>query len=366
MIEPGNHMEIQTGIDGDLASKKPHPGSYEWWYFDGLDVESEVGFTIIFYEGNPFSSRYLDSVHSESVEDRRAASYPALSISVYKSGKPVYYGFQEVSPDRAGFGRKRVEGYVGNSTFDGVRRHGELVYHLSIDQTLPGGDRIVGSLRFTSREPEEGLLKEHRSGMSDSKHQWCLVQPDAKVSGVLKIDGLNRKRFSLSGSGYHDHNVGREAMEKSFSEWYWGRFHFPGQTLIYYLMFDEKNEERRAWLLNSKNGMVRMDQRVVLKDHSWNWAGLKSARKIRLEGEDADCLIQHEHVLDNGPFYQRFQSRAILNLGDTLLQAEGISEYLVPGRISSRLFRPLVDMRIDYPYRAHWVQKRPRLYRWTW
>lgn len=359
-------MEIQTGIDGDLANKKPHPGSYEWWYFDGQDIENEVSFTIIFYEGNPFSSRYLKSISSGSVEIMNAACYPALSISVYKSGKPVYYGFQEVSPGQAGFGRKRVEGHVGNSTFAGVRRHGELVYHLSIDQSLPGGDRIQGSLRFTSREMEEGILEEGVPGGNEPDHQWCLVQPDAKVSGVLNIDGLNRENFSLSGTGYHDHNVGREPMENSFTEWYWGRFHFPGQTLVYYLMFDEGAEDRRAWLLDAKGGTKRLNQHIILNDPSWNWAGLRSSRKIRLEGEGVDCLIQHEHVLDNGPFYQRFHSRAILNRENTLLQAEGISEYLMPSRISSRIFRPLVDMRINYPDRPHWVQKRPRLYRWTW
>jgi carotenoid 1,2-hydratase len=31
-----------------------------------------------------------------------------------------------------------------------------------------------------------------------------------------------------------------------------------------------------------------------------------------------------------------------------------------------KIFWPLVNMRIQYPGKTHWVQKSPRLYRWTW
>jgi len=155
-------------------------------------------------------------------------------------------------------------------------------------------------------------------------------------------------------------------MKESFRDWYWGRFHFSGYSLIYYLMNEESGRSDCAWLIDSENRVTEFNGKFELSDTGLNLFGLKSARKIEMEAGNNGFLIQQESLLDDGPFYQRFASRLMINLDGELHQAKGISEYICPERIYVKLFRPLVNMRIQYPGKTHWVQKSPRLYRWTW
>jgi len=88
-----------------------------------------------------------------------------------------------------------------------------------------------------------------------------------------------------------------------------------------------------------------------------------------MKNENMELTIQHSSILDNGPFYQRFGSEAFLlmNSAGSLQRATGISEYIAPERISWKIFRPLINMRImNKNGRIHWVQKSNKFYRWTW
>ena len=201
---------------------------------------------------------------------------------------------------------------------------------------------------------------------SKSRHQWNLIQASADVYGNLTVDGLHHELIKFAGTGYHDHNTGMEPMKDSFREWYWGRFHFAGYTMVYYLMNRESGRRNCAWLIGPDNSVIELTGDFELKDAGLNLFGLRSARKIEMHGGDNDFLIQQESTLDDGPFYQRFSSRLMIKLDGKLHQARGISEYICPERIYMKLFRPLVNMRIKYPGKTHWVQKNPRLYRWTW
>jgi len=73
--------------------------------------------------------------------------------------------------------------------------------------------------------------------------------------------------------------------------------------------------------------------------------------------------------LDNGPFYRRYSSDAFLRIKHRGLveSKSGITEYIYPSRIYSRIFWPFVDMRIRYAAEnPHWIQRSKTLYRWTW
>jgi carotenoid 1,2-hydratase len=360
-------MQILSDYRYDTASLKNYKGSYEWWYFDGLTEDGECGFTIIFYEGNPFSRRYINKQQSSDPEEEvTAGCFPALSISVYQKGKPVYYGFCEHNPEEADFSSQRIYGRVGTSEFRMEKNGGRISYHVLLNQKLPNGDSIIGDLKFTSMNNDIRLSYKNLT-VNNSKHTWNLVQPRADVSGKLKIDGFHPLKIIFKGDGYHDHNAGMEPMDDSFTDWYWGRFHLEGFTFIYYIMQRQDATQKNAWLIDKTGNAELFDKKCSLEYETLNLFGLKSSRKIIIEGEFASCLIQQDTILDNGPFYQRFRSRIIMNRGESILQGMGISEYIHPPRIKSRIFWPLVNMRITYPgEKHHWVLKSPRLYRWTW
>lgn len=360
-------MQIISDYISDSKAVKPDKGSYEWWYFDGLTNNAEYGFVVIFYEGNPFSRRYMEALDAVGGSSSKSANaYPALSISVYKNGKPVYYGFKEHRPVEALYTPDRVYGRVGNSEFSGSKSKEGLYYKIRLKQRLPDGDRIEGTLDFVSRSEIETLTGDKAEPFQEN-HVWNLVQPHADVEGELSITGYESYNIIFKGPGYHDHNLGMEPMDQSFEDWYWGRFHFEKYSFVYYLMKREEAVQQNAWLITSAGKVISVNSEISLSEKGVNLFGLQSARKIEIAGDRIRCFIQLEKVIDSGPFYQRFQSTALMETEGGLEQSPGFSEYIYPERIKKKIFWPLVDMRITYPGgRGHWVQRNPRLYRWTW
>lgn len=352
-------MQILSDYTKDIRAPKPTQRSYEWWYFDAISDDSQYSIVVIFYDGNPFSRRYITN-------GGHASDFPAISISVYKNDDPIFYGFEEVNSNEAYFSSEIPEGNVKENRFLSEVKNGELTYKLELHQILPSGDQIDAELTFQSAQKS---FKEFESVESDNDgHSWNLVQPKCTVTGNIKISGYSSESIEFIGTGYHDHNIGSEPMKESFTEWYWGRFHLDDATLVYYLMHEKGSWKNRAWLLND-NGKVESlseDRGISLSGFEKTFFGLNTARKIESTGGSDKFLIQQEKMIDSGPFYQRFRSKLILKKGDDILQSRGISEYIYPDRIYQRLFWPLVNMRIIYPGKSHWVQKNPRLYRWTW
>lgn len=397
-------MKIISDFNKDVRSPHKVPGSYEWWYFDAVS-ENGLSIVVIFYDGNPFSRRYIESLKNGKMLP--PSDFPAITISVYKKGVPLFYSFEEMKPEQGVFSDEEPHGRVGKNIFLLNQQGGNSrSYLLQLDQELPCGDHLTATLELAfhpevslhgqlndradggSHEIEEDLsefndypseIEEGSSGFNDyahklekgsvgvdkefSGHEWNLVVPRGDVSGSLNLNGTV---YDFRGTGYHDHNTGVEPLKESFNEWYWGRYHMEEETLIYYLMLGESGWENRAWILK-RDGTLLTDRITChLEDLEYNLFGLHSARKIVFKSEAGEWLVQKSNRIDNGPFYQRFEGRLLGNHRGKLIRGHGFSEYIKPSRIYTRLFWPLVNMRINYPGEPHWVQKNRRLYRWTW
>ncbi|TYP95494.1 hydroxyneurosporene synthase [Fodinibius salinus] len=362
-------MNIFSDFRKDAARSMDTTGGYEWWYFDAVSADDQFSFVIIFYRGNPFSRRYISQLNSDSV-NARPSKFPAISISVYEDGDPIYYSFTEFEASDCSFDEERPFVEVGPHRMEIQNTSGLLKYHLTLEETLASGDQIEASLTFKSSLPVDSLFKncDERSG----EHLWNLVQPRAEVEGSFHITGptVEAREIGFKGRGYHDHNTGYEPMHNEFEDWYWGRFHFSHATLVYYLMNRESDKQHRAWLIDNNNGKVLNElDNVRLEDEGRTLFGLRTAHRIWLHSDRVSVQIQQGRLLDNGPFYQRFMSDAFLQIVDQdyIESQRGISEYICPQRIYNRFFWPFVNMRIRYmAENPHWVQQFPGLYRWTW
>lgn len=363
-------MLITTDFTDDHRSLKMKPGSYEWWYFDAIDSDSGWKLVVIYYEGNPFSTRYIRALEQGKA---RAESFPAVSISLYHRDKPVYYSFTEYEEEDASLVSNAAHVKIGPHKMEGRRRGNDLEYELHLDETLPSGDTLNATLTFRGPRPHRKLLSADSSLPLQAGHRWSLILPRSSVRGRIEINSATEGRIAVDfkGQGYHDHNTGVEPMKEEFVDWYWGRFHFADATLVYYIMNRREERQHQAWLFDpAGQKAVERFRDIENGDRGLNVFALRSARRILLKGDNGSLItIQQETLLDNGPFYQRFRSRAFLENTDTGEhdRAEGISEYIRPERIYHRKFWPLVHMRIRYARLGpHWVQRFPRLYRWTW
>lgn len=393
-------MNITSEFSLDSPHPKPEPGSYEWWYFDATDDNDDWQIVVIYYDGCPFSTAYNKAL-DEQPEWALARYHPAITISLYYRGKPVFYSTSEYPENQADFNTgvrqknsgepQKVELRVGKNRllmqYD--KANAEFNHQLCLDEALPSGDHLEGNLTFTSDALPAKLFRlsddlSYDKHPKDSKntrdahnsgHAWNLTQPKAKVKAqiVLKSALDGPREIQWTGTGYHDHNLGNEPMKNEFTDWYWGRFHFPEHTLIYYLMRTDNGLSYKAWLLDRHMKLQHSLTSGRLESYISNAFMLPAARIIELKednpaGEGVKVMIQQSQAIDSGPFYYRFRSEAILHIGpsDMIEQARGITEYIRPARIHYRLFWPLVHMRYRYVAAPHWVQRSPRLYRWTW
>lgn len=354
-------MNISTKLEDEhIDPRKPSKG-YEWWYFDALSTDKKWGIAIIFYEGNPFSPKYIEQ------EGSLPSDFPGISISVYRNGKTEFYSFLEYKPGKFKWDEDSQSGSVGSNFFKKVETEEELVYDLLIDQTLDSGHVLSAKLKFISSKLADDLIVRESE---TEKHFWNLIQPQAQVNGSLIIQGKSDDHSVLfTGAGYHDHNTGHEPMKDSFEDWYWGRFHFKESTLIYYIMngLDGK-QQYEAWLV-SKDGKEILSEfdHIELKYFTKNRFGLNSARKFELKSEKSSAIIQASKLLDNGPFYQRFLSDIVLQNGEEVLAGTGFSEYIKPSKIYEEKYWWMVRMRLRFlTEKPHWVQKSKMFYEWTW
>ncbi len=366
-IEPFFHsaviMQIISDFYKDTQTNKLNSGSYEWWYFD-VKLKEGYSLVVIFYDGNPFSRRYIKKM--ESNRETNASDYPAISISLYKDGVPIFYSFEEVNPVEAEFSETKPFGRVGDNSFEGFKDKNELTYKVILNQKLECGDRLSGSLIFKSLDNDLSGIMTSNEVTHYNEHCWNLVMANSRVECNLNLAGFLDEKIENTGRGYHDHNTGSEPMKDSFKEWYWGRYHIGSATLIYYLMMVNGDWKKKAWLIDKDGSIKNLDQRIEMSNNGFNLFGLVSARIFQFESDGIQAFVQLDKVVDSGPFYQRFFGKVILSRGGKPEQAMGISEYIYPSRIYSRIFWPLVNMRIKYPGKSHWVQRNQKLYRLTW
>ena len=326
-------MNISTKIDDEfLDDEKPRKG-YEWWYFDAVSADKKWSIVIIFYQGNPFSTNYIEGKYSKKSEE-----YPAISISVYKNGRSEYYSFLEFPPSQFLYDEEKdIHLSIGGCAFHRTTLADTVEYEINLNQTLESSHSIVGKLKFIGDRASDSLLKSSSKG---DKHYWNLLQPRSKVVGSFKISGkTDSYHVGFQGDGYHDHNVGHELMSESFKDWYWGRFHFPKYTIVYYIMNGYHTKQHQAWLISRDNKEVAgVFDSIELGQKKKNFLGLEAYREINLSGLLGNLKIKNNKVIDNGPFYQRYLSEAELT-DVTGFQAQiGISEYIKPGRIEEEKY----------------------------
>lgn len=363
-------MQLVTDINRDARHPKTGSGSYEWWYFDGISEDGTYQIAIVFYDGCPFSPRYIKQ--AEASPEAEASQYPAAGVFIYYKGKPLFYSLNEYAPDSCNFSESVPAAVIGGNSFRFSEReiHGSrdfASYDLRINERLPSGLELKGIVTFIGLSPNTHLLSGSQN-TSDSAHLWNLVFPRAELQCRMNLlkGGILRQEINFNGTGYHDHNTGTSPMRFALRDWYRGWASFPQGTLVYNVAKHKKEQVCHAWLLSRDNRrMLHALELSGFRNRRTSGFLLRPARKLHLRENELDIIVNHKRVIDSGPFSCRYLTRASMRHPSMETEhAQGLAEYYRPYRFHQRLFWPLVNRRLGYvkPEQAA-ARESPHLYR---
>ncbi len=334
-----------SSLADDVYHAETNAGGYEWWYFDALSDDGRDCLVVIFLVGFIFSPAYNRAV-DKHLRDKtqpapRPADYPAIAITLYRDGRPLYRAINQFTAADFSADPARPACRIGDSHFylDGMR------YALELNATLRGGKRLAGS--FSWEIVQSSKLKAQSSKPPSDSHAWNLVAPRCRVKGELRVN--DRPALTFAGNGYHDHNHDSRWLPESVAAWEWGRAHFADETTAVYYRYRARGAtEADCYLfLETKDGLQTHPARLVAGRGKQHYFGLRYPRELTVETENARLKITQRRVLDGSFFYLRCQDTATLELNDGAKQtAPAITEQLAPQALRYRWLDWLVNMRI--------------------
>lgn len=321
------------------------PGGFAWWYADMVDDQGD-GLVLIWSYGLPFLPGYASAARRG--EAPAAGERPSLNLATYRRGELDFYLLQEYSPTQVNWSAEGDAWTFGDNRLISRIEDGRRVMRADLSTDIPGSDgKLSGSIEIEGapRKPFGG--ETHIDGLPE--HDWTPLTVLADGRAVLEFpDGSS---WTCSGRAYHDRNGGNVPLhDVGIDHWIWGRAPFEDRELIYYLLWPAPGEPPTAVGLEiGPDGSTTFHEALDVRraGGSRNMGGLKWWRQLEL-GLDGDPWLEvsHRWVVDSGPFYMRYLTRASAPDGST---ATGVGELCEPARIDLGRHRPLVRMRVHKP-----------------
>jgi len=325
------HGELQViGIaqkDDPLFAKSLHtPGGFAWWYADLVNGSGD-GCVLVWSWGLPF----LPGSRRRQI----ARSRPALHFAFYKKGKEQFYLLNEHPEEDADVDVLSGSVRIGSSQITLVEEGEKVRLNAQIDEPLSGtSDRVTVNLQLHG---SHFLIDGYPA---PSSHVWSPRTVDAIGSMQLRCGDVHEE---VKGSAYIDSNASSQSLqEQGISSWRWGRVRFPDGTLVFYEVEENDGSKGTLAFFQDFNGGRVDGLQLHFRNARRGAYGVLSPRTLRAEGAGRSYLVDCEHLVDDGPFYQRFLLTALDAMGQV---GSGVGEVVLPPLIDLPWQRPLVKMK---------------------
>lgn len=224
------------------------PDYYEWWYLDAI-----------------FPGGWMVTVTLFLRSSSLPGHIPLLIFDMYSPDEQRHRGADTFDLAACKASTEKCDVTLGGNR---LRQEGDR-WVLSVRAEKLGADLTWTRTVPGWKSSANGLIVDDATG----KQGWCNAIPRGDVEGTLYIDG--RSVPVRGGLGYHDHNWGDVAMERSVSGWGWGRAHTDQYTFVY------------GWLVPPGDEAVIRPQLFVAK----------GARRI-FDSDDLPCKLSgyHKHT----------------------------------------------------------------------
>lgn len=372
-------LRPSSSIADDVWHNDAGAAAYEWWYFDALSADGRDVLVVIFLSNFLFSPRYnraaAESLRHPSHAATNTKRFPALAVSFYRDGRPLFRAINEYGPEDFESATSWPECRIGESNFRLVENGPAALYELDINTRLRGRRRLQARLQWKMKEgdfsrDERETVKDERETATNERvaetgerdaatkksvHHWNMVAPRCEVTGqlaLLESSGERSFEQEFRGIGYHDHNRDARWMPATIAGWQWGRFHFPAATAVFYSYREHDQTLPVTHLqLIRENTLSVFTPQLIAAAPCRHLFGLRYPHLLQLRpDEPGDCprlKVKQQRVLDGSFFYLRLLSEASLELADgRTLHATGITEHLAPRALGYRWLRWLINMRI--------------------
>jgi hypothetical protein len=131
-------------------------------------------------------------------------------------------------------------------------------------------------------------------------HGWVLAAPLAEIDAHLTLSEYGTVKTSTAwhGTAYHDHNMGRRAMQEDFRTWLWGRVHDGTSGMVYLATPDAAEPFAFAATLDERGITPWMQVHVTAGDRRLTMMGLRAARRVVVEGDGGVVTIAQQRFID--------------------------------------------------------------------
>jgi carotenoid 1,2-hydratase len=319
-------IEIAAKDSSAFGNSLQTPGGFVWWYADLVNERGD-GCVLIWSFGLPF----LPGSRTKPV----ARSRPALHFAYYKGGREQFYLLSEHTE-----GDCRLNTTTGSLEMGSSRvllvEEGEtvrLVAHLD-EEVFGTSERLKVHLEVI------GTSFRCNGASSESAHIWSPRTVRAQGSATVQCGKLDEE---LDGSGYVDSNASSQPLhEQGISSWRWGRVAFPEGTLVFYDVAAEGGESETLAFVEGEQGRVSDGFQVSFRRYRRGKYGVSCPRAVEIEGGGCRYNVELRHLVDDGPFYQRFLLSGVDSRGHV---GSGVGECVLPSRVDVPWQRPFVRMK---------------------
>lgn len=317
-------------------------GGFVWWYLDLID-EAGNGLVLIWSYGLPFLPGYAKAARRGDAPAPR--DRPSLNVAIYTRGELDCYLLQEYRADAAHWSHDGDHWKMGENEMATAVENGRRRLEIYLDAPVPGTrERLQGKIEVEgpARQPDDEPAT-HEDGELPI-HDWSPLTGPARGEADFRVGSTI---YGIQGRAYFDRNGGaRPQHDLGMDHWLWGRVPLPDRERIYYLLWPKGADEPITLGVDiHDDGRTRTDHDLTVDTsaHRKGIAGLSYWKHLKIERAGEPWLdVEHTSVVDDGPFYMRFQAQGTTPDSSAL----GMAELCYPDRVDRDLHRPLVRMRV--------------------
>jgi carotenoid 1,2-hydratase len=345
-LKSAANVSFCSSLKDDAWHNLAGPNAFESWHFDAVSDDGREAVVITFYDNYVLSPRfYANAATAANVIHSGKHRFPAVSLVYLLDGKPVLSSVNEyVDGDfLSGPGNGCS---IGRSSFRVDTAKYGSGFMVTVDLRTFGGRRIRADLEWLLIESDL------RPAYERSDAVWNVVAPRADVSGKIMLigrRGKTRNMIQFRGTGYHDQVTSANVHYRDLTSRLWGRAHFVDSTIVFDRLGGTQDRAAPGNFYLIRDGEIH-DRIATCEagEHKRDRWGLSVPGRISFVSDDNIKLrVKPVTAFRSGFTEVKMLSEITLSLRDGKPRKTiGITEFVDPRRLKSRLFRWISDLRI--------------------